>query len=133
MEQRVPIAWTECHLGGRRPWFICSVCNRRDSAALHCGRTICLPPVLWAGLCKSARNTNAPGDPPGSKNQNEAWRQCQSLRAVPEKAEKNAPTDISTVAGPSRGRVALGWKMVEHLILSHPPADFLGYGWSRDY
>src|SRR6476469_9533931 len=24
IEQRVPITWTACHLGGRRPWFVCS-------------------------------------------------------------------------------------------------------------
>jgi hypothetical protein len=22
--QRVPITWTDCHFGGRRPWFVCS-------------------------------------------------------------------------------------------------------------
>ena len=41
IEQRVPIAWTPCHLGGRRPWFVCSFycngryCGRR-SAVLYC-------------------------------------------------------------------------------------------------
>jgi hypothetical protein len=35
IEQRVPITWTACHLGGQRPWFVCSVyydgsyCGRR--------------------------------------------------------------------------------------------------------
>jgi hypothetical protein len=34
IEQRVPITWTACHLGGQRPWFVCSVyCNGR-----YCGR-----------------------------------------------------------------------------------------------
>ena len=34
IEQRVPIAWTACHLGGQRPWFVCPVyCNGR-----YCGR-----------------------------------------------------------------------------------------------
>jgi hypothetical protein len=23
-EQRVPLVWTKCHLGGKRPWFICA-------------------------------------------------------------------------------------------------------------
>ena len=23
VEQRVPLVWTRCHLGGKRPWFIC--------------------------------------------------------------------------------------------------------------
>ena len=34
--QRVPITWTDCHFGGRRPWFICSV--YRDGRC--CGRRV---------------------------------------------------------------------------------------------
>jgi hypothetical protein len=26
IEQRVPITWTDCHFGGRRPWFMCTIC-----------------------------------------------------------------------------------------------------------
>jgi hypothetical protein len=34
IEQRVPITWTACHLGGQRPWFVCSVyCD-----GSYCGR-----------------------------------------------------------------------------------------------
>jgi hypothetical protein len=34
IEQRVPVTWTACHLGGQRPWFVCSTyCNGR-----YCGR-----------------------------------------------------------------------------------------------
>jgi hypothetical protein len=41
VDQRVPITWTACHLGGRRPWFICSVysggrCCGRRVAVLYC-------------------------------------------------------------------------------------------------
>jgi hypothetical protein len=36
IEQRVPITWTVCHLGGQRRWFVCSVnCNGR-----YCGRRV---------------------------------------------------------------------------------------------
>ena len=28
VEQRVPLVWTPCHLGGARPWFLCA-CGRR--------------------------------------------------------------------------------------------------------
>jgi hypothetical protein len=28
VEQRVPLVWTRCHLGGRRPWLLCA-CGRR--------------------------------------------------------------------------------------------------------
>ena len=34
IEQRVPIGATACHLGGVRPWFICSVYSNGH----HCGR-----------------------------------------------------------------------------------------------
>ena len=36
VEQRVPITWTACHLGGSRPWFICSV----HSNGRYCGRRV---------------------------------------------------------------------------------------------
>jgi hypothetical protein len=36
IEQRVPITWTACHFGGRRPWFICAASvNGR-----YCGRRV---------------------------------------------------------------------------------------------
>jgi hypothetical protein len=34
--QRVPISWTACHFGGRRPWFECPYCRRR-SAVIYIG------------------------------------------------------------------------------------------------
>jgi hypothetical protein len=34
IEQRVPITWTACHLGGQRPWFVCPV----YSGGRYCGR-----------------------------------------------------------------------------------------------
>jgi hypothetical protein len=36
VEQRVPLAWTRCHLGGARPWFRCSA---SDGSRL-CGRRV---------------------------------------------------------------------------------------------
>ena len=41
IEQRVPITWTNCHFGGRRPWFTC--CARVN--ARYCGRRVA---VLYA-------------------------------------------------------------------------------------
>jgi hypothetical protein len=36
IERRVPLTWTACHFGGKRPWFVCSVCaNGR-----YCGRRV---------------------------------------------------------------------------------------------
>src|SRR5262249_30086587 len=37
VEQRVPITWTACHLGGRRPWFRCPGTRGRP-----CGRRVAL-------------------------------------------------------------------------------------------
>ncbi len=43
-EQRVPITWTACHLGGKRPWFVCSVysngryCGRRAAVLYGAGK-----------------------------------------------------------------------------------------------
>ena len=42
IQQRVPIRLTACHLGGVRPWFVCSVysdgrCCGRRAAILYCG------------------------------------------------------------------------------------------------
>lgn len=42
VEQRIPLDWSPCNLGGRRPWFRCSVyCNGR-----YCGRRVM---KLYAG------------------------------------------------------------------------------------
>jgi len=38
VEQRVPITWTACHLGGRRAWFRCTV----YSNGRYCGRRVAL-------------------------------------------------------------------------------------------
>jgi hypothetical protein len=34
--RRLPITWTACHFGGRRPWFECPYCRRR-SALIYIG------------------------------------------------------------------------------------------------
>jgi hypothetical protein len=36
VEQRVRIAWTACHLGGHRPWFVCLA----NSGGRLCGRRV---------------------------------------------------------------------------------------------
>ena len=50
IQQRVPITWTNCHFGGRRPWFCCSVrANGR-----YCGRRVA---VLYSdGISFACRN-----------------------------------------------------------------------------
>ena len=36
VDQRVPIRWTPCRLGGERPWFVCDV----FANGVHCGRRV---------------------------------------------------------------------------------------------
>jgi hypothetical protein len=36
VQQRVPIRWTPCRLGGKRPWFVCDVAANR----VYCGRQV---------------------------------------------------------------------------------------------
>jgi hypothetical protein len=36
VDQRVPIRWTTCRLGGERPWFICDV----QANGVNCGRQV---------------------------------------------------------------------------------------------
>jgi hypothetical protein len=36
VEQRVPLTWTNCHLGGRRPWFQCPAWSNGK----YCGRRV---------------------------------------------------------------------------------------------
>jgi hypothetical protein len=56
VQQRVPIRLTACHLGGQRPWFVCSVysdgrrCGRRSAIPLWRWRTFCLSAVLRLAL-----------------------------------------------------------------------------------
>jgi hypothetical protein len=38
IQQRVPVTWTPCHLGGCRPWFRCNV----QTNGQYCGRRVVL-------------------------------------------------------------------------------------------
>ncbi len=38
VDQRVPVIWTPCRFGGRRPWFLCDV----SAGGVHCGRRVAL-------------------------------------------------------------------------------------------
>jgi hypothetical protein len=43
VEQRVPLVWTRCHLGGARPWFRCSA----SVGGRPCGRRVAK--LFWRG------------------------------------------------------------------------------------
>jgi hypothetical protein len=74
IEQRVPITWTHCHFGGRRPWFICSV----RTNGRYCGRRVML---LWVSLRQPAERPAGSQCQPVEENQDAAWRQPGSIRS----------------------------------------------------
>ena len=89
IEQRVPITWTACHLGGRRPWFVCSVCSngrycgRRVRSVVRCWRTICVPMLLRVGLREPARIGGPPRNWKGAEHPHEIGRECEHVRRFP--------------------------------------------------
>jgi hypothetical protein len=64
--QRVPITWTDCHLGGRRPWFVCSAC----SDGQYCGRRVAI--LYAAGTCFACRHCS--GLAYETQQQSPRWR-----------------------------------------------------------
>ena len=89
IEQRVPITWTACHLGGRRPWFVCSVCSN----GRYCGRRVAV--LYGAGELFACRccyglayaSQQEFGGPPrnwkGAEHPHEIGRECEHVRRFP--------------------------------------------------
>jgi hypothetical protein len=38
--RRLPITWTACHFGGRRPWFVCALCGTRRAVIFIAGEHV---------------------------------------------------------------------------------------------
>src|SRR5262249_61757854 len=79
IQQRVPIRLTACHLGGVRPWYVCSVYSdgllRTTSGhPLLRWRAICVPPVLWLVLCEPTADRFASWLGASAEGQDEAPR-----------------------------------------------------------
>jgi hypothetical protein len=74
VEQRVPITWTACHLGGRRGVVSLrgllqrSVLRAPRRVALRCWRIVRLPALLRLGLCKPTGNAHVPGRAPSANH-----------------------------------------------------------------
>jgi hypothetical protein len=103
IQQRVPITWTECHLGGRRPWFRCTVyargryCGRRVND-LRRRRCVCVPALLWPSLRKSAGSGALPRVSEGAENQDALGRRSEHSSGVSRQAEGHALEDIRPAA-----------------------------------
>jgi hypothetical protein len=100
VNQRVPITWTDCHFGGRRPWFVCSVysdgqyCGRRVAVLYDAGNYFACRHCYglayetqqqsagWRGVHKSTKNSNASG------------REYKPSGAIPGKATAYALADL---------------------------------------
>jgi hypothetical protein len=80
VRQRVPITWTECHLGGRRPWFKCDAysnglyCGRRVTTIYNGGDFFCVPALLWPGLCEPTGTGARTRDTHGAENRDALGR-----------------------------------------------------------
>jgi hypothetical protein len=130
LEQRVPITWTGCHLGGRRPWFICTV----YTGGRYCGRRVALlylaagelfacrrccglayasqQETLWCrGLGKAQKIRAQLG---GSPNMLEGfpdrpkgmhWKTYDRLRRIHDLAEQKAMMGLTQFADRLRSRV----------------------------
>jgi hypothetical protein len=74
VRQRIPIAWTNCHLGGRRPWFICTSNSRGSycaqlAAKLYVGRMGRFACRQCNGLAYASQREN-----PHHRRINRAWK-----------------------------------------------------------
>ncbi len=60
----IPLSWTRCHLGGRRPWFLCpgSGCGRR--VAILYGPTLPLLCRACRGLTYASKTKRRQRQPP---------------------------------------------------------------------
>jgi hypothetical protein len=82
VEQRVLIAWTACHLGGRRPWFVCSV----YSSGRYCGRRV--GATVWRMRASMKTCTTAASERHRKYECN--WGEPEYDGGVPRQAERHA-------------------------------------------
>jgi hypothetical protein len=93
-EISVRLDWTGCHLGGRRPWFLCPYCERRvavlyggeDFACRHCHRLVygCQRETFeWRMQRKAAKTMRRLGWKRGALNEEKPkgmhWRTFERL------------------------------------------------------
>jgi hypothetical protein len=110
IEQRVPIVWTKCHLGGGRPWFRCRGC-RRWSVLLKARREAVPPrprlhvsPVLRPGLCEPVGEPVRSEYPASPEYPGAAWRRAEHPRPLPGQAAQDASADLWSAIQQSRSR-----------------------------
>jgi hypothetical protein len=118
VNQRVPIEWTDCHFGGRRPWFVCSAyidsqyCGRRVAvlygagnyfACRHCYRLAYASqqePVRERGLIKAQKILSRLGAKPDvlepfpEKQPRMHWRTYERLHRAYEIAKDRSMQGI---------------------------------------
>jgi hypothetical protein len=111
IEQRVSIDWTACHLGGQRPWFVCSsyssgrYCGRRAALLYAAGELFACRRCyglayegqqerpMWRGISKAQKirmrlgGTGSLAEPFPDKPKGMHWQTYLSLRARAQAAE----------------------------------------------
>jgi hypothetical protein len=74
IQQKVPITLTACHLGGQRPWFVCSVYNN----GRYCGRRAAI--LYAAGELFACRRCH--GLSYASQQQTPLYRNLEKARTI---------------------------------------------------
>jgi hypothetical protein len=104
IQQRVPVTWTPCHLGGGRPWFRCNV----QTNGQYCGRRVAL--LYGAGgpfACRSCYGLPYASQREalpisrtleGAEGSSSVGRQREHVRRFPGKAEGHAPANLHSAS-----------------------------------
>jgi hypothetical protein len=125
VEQAVHLDWTQCHYGGRRPWFICpGIINGRC-----CRRRVAV--LFLAGiyfLCRHCHNLTYQ-----SRNESEADRLLRKARKIRERLGADINNTVPIWQKPK----GMHWKTFSRLALQAKQAStkslMLMVGWLGRY
>lgn len=100
----VPVVWTPCNFGGKRPWFLCPRCNARVGV-LYCRSRF---------LCRKCHNLRY-----------KSQRQCILGRTIARmaKLESRIGVNGNSLARPKYMRQKTYWRLIEMLTLADEQFD----------
>lgn len=102
MRYRVPLDWTDCHLGGVRPWFRCPVVGcRRRVAVLYGGRVF---------ACRKCHRLAYPSQREDASDR--AARRADKIR-------ERLGWDAGILNGPGSKPKGMHWRTYERLVQEH--------------
>ena len=99
IQQRVPITWTDCHFGGRRPWFCCAVrangrfCGRRVAVLYGDGKSFACRNCHQLAYQPAGRSLS-PQHQAIPENPDASWRQLGSAWSDSREAARYVAADL---------------------------------------